>query len=239
MASKEGRRGSVSATRKQYDILCQLRDGLESEQPLVKLDIKNARDARTLEIMQTDKDWIVSSTKVFEEVRYAITSRGLKVLKALEAPLRRTVSDMCYRCGERPRHKSSKGRRLAYCVDCQNAYNRERYAKRAHVYRSDKPCSCCKRSPRHVNKNGHRETYCLACRRAKGAMRKHRLYERVMAEGLELCARCGKHPQFVTGTVVYHVCRDCFNARRRANTRKRRSQRLHAIQMRLKGFKPA
>jgi hypothetical protein len=238
------RRGDVCLTKNQYAILCQLRDGLEAEQPLVKLEIKTKSDQRTLDSMQKDKDWIVSSTKIFEEVRYAITGRGLNILKAIEAPAKRAIPapETCHRCKQNPRYVSPGGKRSAYCVECQKAYNRARHAAKGHGWRADKPCSCCKSAPRHVNKNGNRETYCVDCRRRKGLERKRSHYERAVAraqsENAPLCERCGKHPHLITGQTVYSICRDCFNAQRRANERKLKIQRLREIQQRLRGFKP-
>jgi hypothetical protein len=155
------KRHGVALTKKQFAILETLRKAHEAERPLVKLEIRTKHDENTLRLMQ-ERDWIIESTKVFlGERRFAITSRGLKLMKLMDTPSGRPApaTDLCAQCGKKPRAFTSGGYRSAYCQEHHNACNRARYAnKRSNVYRADLPCSSCKKAPRSVS-----PCLCLLC----------------------------------------------------------------------------
>jgi len=123
-------RDDIRITRKQYDTLCLLRAGKLADQPLVVVEIKDQYDERSLTIMQRDRDWIIESKAIAGPRRFAITSRGLKVLAALEAPRKNARTTMCFRCGLKPRYTTPGGRHHSYCLGCHAALQRESYAYR-------------------------------------------------------------------------------------------------------------
>ncbi len=173
------RRFAIPLTEKQYEVLSILREGKNKDQALVRLDIKDRFDERSLKIMQM-RDLIVESRKVFEgERRFMITSRGLKLLAQFESRGVRAnaAEDVCYLCGKAPRYVSPGGWENAYCLDCHNAYQKTRYAARR-VNKPDRPCVTCGSAPRHVWKSGKKESYCKQCLNEHARIRRERYREK-------------------------------------------------------------
>lgn len=234
------KRHGTSLTRKQYDILSTLRDAHQKEQGLVPLPIKTKHDGNTLRFLQ-ERDWIIESTKVFQgERRFAITSRGLKLMKLMDAPsgAPAPATDLCFQCGEKPRYFTSGGYRSAYCHEHHNANKRAHYAKkRSNGYKAELPCSRCKRAPRAVAPSGRVYAYCTACRRAQNIERRMARAQQAQqsaAEGhLPLCAKCHEAPVHLTAKHSYAVCKACLATRARIQ-RRRLKQRKQ--QDKLKAF---
>ena len=226
------KRGDLSMSKKQYGILCQLRDAHDAGQPLVKLEIKNKMDERTLKIMQRDLDWIIESWKVFGERRFSITSRGLKAMAKIEGPAtHQPAGEMCFQCGEKPRYVSPGGHRNTYCQECANANKRALYAVRGKRYDPDLICSRCQCWPRDKSKGGHVYAYCRPCRNAvndASRLRRVARAKEAAANGtLPTCSRCQNKPIHFTERQVGKFCLPCANEEKRLGVRRKAAQRIH------------
>jgi hypothetical protein len=220
--------GKIQITRKQYGILCQLRDALQSQQSPMLIPIHNKRDENTLALLQR-RDWIIGSWKLFNEPRYAITSRGLKALAIAEKPRAyRRANLPCAECGNAPRHVYPSGVRISTCLACHNAYNRAHRATHGPVYRSDRPCSCGK--PRAVSASGVVYGHCQDCRRAQchqsQIRRAQRMQEAIATGNIPLCKRCGKAPIHISPSAAHTGCKDCTNRASRQSKKRTKIRRM-------------
>lgn len=177
-----------------------------------------AVDPRTRRALE-QRDWAV-----FNDDYALITARGAQALDTyLNTPHRERGSDLCFRCGVRPRMTSS-----SYCRQCQAAYNKRSHAKRKanRIPPADMTCPRCGQRQRRVYPSGRTGIYCVECDRNFTAERNARLLERLQAGEVLVCARCGQRPRYVCNNHVYTYCHDCYTQMQRASRKRRAFARV-------------
>lgn len=201
------REGFDSMTGQMLDVLRYLRTAQEQDREWCALGYPLAHGI-TLNAL-VERDWIFSSDGM-DGTRYKITGRGLKALDAYETPAQRR-DGICARCGERPRHVTSGGRRISYCMECE----RERSRKRNNASRKQPGiCKRCKSAPKQQYSSGNYADLCIACERARGREKNRRARQqqvRAIQQGgpVPLCVKCKTAPVRVFANSVSRWCAAC------------------------------
>ena len=197
------RTGFPLISEKMIAILQQLSDAKKTDYPQVALiDVR----PRTIQAMERN-DWIIE-TKWVDGMRYVITKRGEKALKAYQQPRHRT-DGICSRCNVRPRGFYKTGTKRPYCVECLQEHGRKQFAMKGHQLDPNGLCARCKKRPRHTYPSGYIIVYCAKCRKAlrkKERRAKHKNLLRRIAAGEHItCLKCDQ-PRYHTTKTVYDYC---------------------------------
>lgn len=211
------------------NVLIRLYNAIQDDAPFDPLANINKHTLRFLQ-----REDLIFASKGLDGMRYKITGRGERTMKAyLRPPMRH--DDICPTCGVNHKHITAGGRKEGYCKACGLAYKRRSTAR----YRRnpDRLCSDCREQAVYQYPGGTYSTYCHDCLTARRRMatlrRRSRLRARIDAGDIPTCQRPGcTNPVYYTDKCVYEVCTPhwreymtAYNDRRRPKSQAARTRR--------------
>lgn len=216
------------------NVLIDLHNAKEAGQEFIELTGIHKRVLNSL----FERDWIFPSHGVDGSLKYKLTGRGEKAIRAYSHPPKRT-DDICPRCNLRPKgfYKKS-GRKRPYCTVCLSNLSKRKLRLGIENVNSERLCSRCKKRPLHRYRGGRYCTYCLHCKNINGR-REHRKKRRQLLKRIQAgeFIKCRKkdcpNPVHVYGKTVNDYCKEhwqvyinAYNDRRRPDNpvTKRRQQ---------------
>lgn len=182
---------------------------------------------------------LIFTSDGLDGLRYKITGRGERVMRAYLKPPKRS-DGICPDCCRNPKKVYSTGRRAGYCTDCLRRTASRQCELGIDGRRTRLPgrvCSTCRKEPCHQFPGGTYSTYCRCClkerRRKERRQRRATLLTRVRQGEFVKCQKRGcDHPVYVAGNTVFEVCKDHhrqymleYNDRRRPDSQAARARR--------------